>query len=465
MVEIKQHYVDCLAQASYAIYSEKEVFIIDPRRDVDQYIDEAKEQGAKIIGVMLTHLHADFVAGHRELARRAKAPLYIGKNAGPKYDFTALTDGMSVTFGKAKVEFLETPGHTPGDITAVLFDLDKSTTTPVAAFTGDTLFNGDVGRPDLLVSFGLKQRDLADMLYDTLHNKIMKLPDETVIYPGHGEGSLCGKSLASTTITSIKEQKEVNYALKAANKDIFFDQVKEQPRAPKYFLMNATMNINGPTDLSEVVDKVDGLEVEQFAAEVAKNDIIILDTRDGSDFAKGYVPGSINISLDGQFAVWAGIIVDLEKRILVVCDDGDEQESITRLARVGLENIAGYLKGGFESWAEAKKESLSYERLHAKSASEMIEKGEFKQFIDIRNNQKIANEGTIAGAKQMDLLDYFDNLEQLAGSDKREKILLVCSVGFQTPIAISLLQQAGYTNLYDINGGVYAWTNAKLPIT
>ncbi|MBL6990797.1 MAG: MBL fold metallo-hydrolase [Bacteriovoracaceae bacterium] len=459
MVEIKQHYLACLAQASYTIISEDQAFVIDPRRDISEYTDELYDLKLSLAGVMVTHLHADFISGVKELADWGSAPLFAGKNAHVEYDHTAVSDGSSITFGRARIDFLETPGHTPGDISALLFDLDKSETDPVAIFTGDTLFNGAVGRPDLLASFGFDRRDLANMLYESLYNKILKLPNHVVVYPGHGEGSLCGKSLAEGTITTIGEQKKNNYALQAMNKEHFFYLIKDQPKAPKYFVMNATMNKQGVCALATTLDKVPALSLESFQQLINEEDVFILDTRDGSDFADGFIPNSVNVSLDGQFAVWAGILVDPDKKIVIVADESEEEESIIRLSRVGLENIVGYLDGGFDSWKQHGMLVDNYTRIRAKNAQKYIESSEVGAVIDLRNMSKISKEGRIKDALHVDLLEVSENLEHLV-VDRKKKLLLFCSVGFQSPMAISMLRKMGHTNLVDIEGGMYAWKNA-----
>lgn len=462
MVTVKQHYLGCLAQASYVITSNQQSFVIDPRRDVQLYLDEASAEKNTIIGIMITHIHADFVAGHQELAELTNAPIYIGKQAGTEYDHRAIQQDMELTFGNAKIVFWETPGHTPGDISTVLYDLEKDPHHPIAVFTGDTLFNGDVGRPDLLASFGLQSDELASMLYDSLHKKILTLPDDTILYPGHGEGSLCGKNLAETCESTIGEQRKNNYALQAQSKAEFVNIVcLNQPTAPDYFLMDAVKNKQGVEPLLQVLEKIPALDYAAWKTTLGQKHVYYLDTRDNNDFSKNHLLGFTNISLDGQFATWAGIVLNQKWPVVFVCDDGDEEETMIRLARVGLDNIQGYLKGGFDM-IPADVQRSSFKRVTATDAKRLIDHSPDAITIDMRSCTQREKAGIMAGATAYNFINYPHNLKSTL-PPKDHPVFLFCNNGYQSPILASILKAQGYTDVIDIRGGFNSWVYAGLP--
>jgi hydroxyacylglutathione hydrolase len=335
---LKQFYLNCLAHASYLIGDEqtKTAAVIDPQRDVDHYIAFADDHGLTIRHVFLTHLHADFIAGHLELRDRVGATIYLGARASAEYAFTPLADGQAVAFGRVRLQAIETPGHTPESISIAVFDLDRSEREPYAVLTGDTLFVGDVGRPDLRVALGWTAADLGNLLYDSLRNKLLPLPDASLIYPAHGAGSLCGKAISKETVSTIGEQRRSNYALQPMSRQAFVDLVTaDQPDAPPYFTYDAVLNAKERPTLEEALaSSVNPMNVDQMLA-IQQIGGQILDTRDAADFAAAHLIGSINVGLGGQYATWAGTVIDREHPIVIIADPGREAEAATRLGRIG----------------------------------------------------------------------------------------------------------------------------------
>lgn len=459
----KQFYLPCLAHASYVIGDESAgiAAVVDPQRDTDHYTAFAAEHGLQIQHVILTHLHADFVAGHLELRDRVGAKIYLGAAAKAAYAFTPLRDGGVIEFGRVRLKFLETPGHTPESISIVVYDLNASESQPYAVLTGDTLFIGDVGRPDLRVALGWSATDLAGMLFDSLHQKLLKLPGASLVYPAHGAGSLCGKAISKETVSTIEEQRRLNYALQPMTKEAFIHVVTaDQPDAPAYFAYDAVLNTRERPTLDEALAR----EMKPLALdallELQAAGAQILDTRDPDEFAAAHLKGSINIGLGGQYATWAGTVLNHQNPIAIIASPGRESESAVRLGRIGFDNIAGYLQGGLES-AESRPDRIAFtQRLSAPFAADLLSSTEPPVAVDVRSPRE-REEKTIPGSLPMPLSRLTENLEKLP---KDQRLLLYCAGGYRSSIAASLLQRAGFSHVAEIAGGMAAWESAKLPV-
>lgn len=461
---LKQFYLNCLAHASYLVGDQHsgKAAVVDPQRDVQQYLDAAAEVGLHIEYVILTHLHADFLAGHLELRDRVGARICLGARAQAEYAFTPLADGDSVDLGRVQLRTLETPGHTPESISLVVFDLDASETSAVAVLTGDTLFVGDVGRPDLRVALGWAASDLGSMLYDSLHHKLLTLPDTSLVYPAHGAGSLCGKALSKETFSTIGEQRRVNYALQPMSKDAFVALVTaDQPEAPPYFTYDAVLNSKERATLDDTLERevqpipLDGvLALKQVGAQ-------ILDTREPGDFAAVHLDGSINVGLCGQYATWAGTVLDREHPIVIVSDPGKERESAMRLGRIGFDHVAGYLMNGLTSLEHRRGLDASTERLSPQTAAERTADGHGAALlVDVRGPGERAQR-RIAGSLSMPL----NQLTSRMGELPRDRPLVVyCAGGYRSSIAASLLQRAGFDGVSEMAGGITAWESAGLAV-
>ena len=372
----KQFYLNCLAHASYLIGDEiaRTAAVVDPQRDVEMYLAFAKEHGLQIKHVFLTHLHADFVAGHLELRDRAGATIYLGAKAQAEYRFTPLADGSVVELGRVRLKALETPGHTPESVSLLVFDLDRSETEPYAVLTGDTLFIGDVGRPDLRVALGWSASDLGGLLFDSLQSKLLPLPDASLVYPAHGAGSLCGKAISKETVSTIGEQRRVNYALQPMTKQAFIELVTaDQPEAPPYFVYDAVLNSKERPTLDEALQReLNPLSLDEVLA-LQKDGAQILDTREPEEFGAAHLAGSINVGLTGQYATWAGTVLNRVQPIVIVAAPGRENESAIRLGRIGFDHVAGYLQNGLQS-LESRPDLIAFtERLSAPFAAEFID--------------------------------------------------------------------------------------------
>ena len=348
---IKQYYLACLSHASYMITDEKTktAAVVDPQRDIDHYLNDAAAGGYTIKHVFLTHFHADFISGHIELRDQAGARIHLGSRAQAEFDCVQMKDGDAIEFGDVRLEVMETPGHTPEGITILVYDLATSSTEPLAALTGDTIFIGDVGRPDLLASIGVTADELADMLYDSV-NKLVRLPDSTLVYPAHGAGSLCGKALSNETVSTIGEQKKFNYALQPMSREAFKEIVTaDQPEAPEYFVHDAILNRKERTALHDAMEKqLQPLSIDEVLT-LEKSGAQLLDVRDGIDFEGGHLRGALNIALSGKYATWAGSMLSHEKPIVVIAEAGGEEEAVMRLGRIGFYNVAGFLAGGLRA--------------------------------------------------------------------------------------------------------------------
>jgi len=461
-VIFKQFYLPCLAHASYLIGDEKSAtaVVVDPQRDIDQYVAFASEHSLKIKHVFLTHLHADFVAGHLELRDRVGATIYLGGAAKAGYAFTPVRDGNVLELGSVRLKILETPGHTPESISILVFDLNASDTEPYAVLTGDTLFIGDVGRPDLRAALGWSAIDLGGMLFDSLHTKLLGLPDQSLVYPAHGAGSLCGKSLSKETVSTMGEQRRVNYALQPMSKEAFIQVVTaDQPDVPAYFTYDAVLNSEERPTLDQTLAHVSAMSLDDVLAlqEVGAQ---ILDTRDSSEFAAAHLDGSINIGLGGQYATWAGTILDRDHPIVIIADPGRENESATRLGRIGFDHIVGYLQDGLHSLRSRPDLTITTERLSAPFAAELLSSPQPPLAIDVRTPRE-RDQKYIAGSFGLPLNHLAENLDKLPHD---RALLVYCAGGYRSSIAASLLQNRGFRNVSEIAGGIAGWESAQLPI-
>jgi hydroxyacylglutathione hydrolase len=466
-MKIQQYYLACLSHASYMITDEKTktAAVVDPQRDIDQYLADAKAGGYTIKHVFLTHFHADFVAGHIELRDKAGATIHLGRRAEAEFSCVKMKDGDVVEFGDVKLEMMETPGHTPEGISILVYDLAKSRTAPLAVLTGDTLFIGDVGRPDLLASIGVTADELADMLYDSITNKLVKLPDATLVYPAHGAGSMCGKSLSKETVSTIGEQKKFNYALQPMSREAFKAIVTaDQPEAPDYFVHDAILNRKERASLGAAMEKtLKPLTLDEVLA-LEKSGAQLLDVRDGIDFEGGHLRGTLNIALNGKYATWAGSMLSHDKPIVVVAEEGGEEEAVMRLGRIGFDNVAGYLAGGMNALASRDDLVERTERITAPALAEWLagkrpDAGPAPLVIDVRSDAEHAG-GHIEGSLNIPLM----HLDERSGEIPADRPVAVhCEGGYRSAIAASLLQKLGRRDVHDMVGGYKAWLAAKLP--
>ncbi len=458
----KQFYLGCLAHASYLIGDEgaSTAAVVDPQRDIGQYLAFADEHGLEIKHVFLTHFHADFVAGHLELRDRTGARIYLGAAAKAGYAFEAVREGDTVEFGRVRLKILETPGHTAESISILVYDLGTSQWQPQAVLTGDTLFVGDVGRPDLRASLGWPARELGGMLFDSLHEKLLALPDEVLVYPAHGAGSLCGRALSKETVSSIGEQRRMNYALQPMSKERFIQLVTaDQPEAPGYFTYDAVLNSQERPTLEQSLARVRALTLEEVL-ELQRAGGQILDTRDPGEFAAAHLAGSINIGLGGQYATWAGTLLDREHPIVIIADPGRESESAMRLGRIGFDHVAGYLRDGLESLSKRPDLTAKTERVSAAFAAERMRSGEAPVVIDVRSKQE-REEKFIEGSVSMPLNHLMERASELP---VERCLLLYCAGGYRSSIAASLLQRRGFRRAGEIAGGMAGWEAAQLPV-
>ena len=452
----KQFYLGCLAHASYMIGSQGEAAVVDPRRDVDTYIDEAREQCFEIQHVIETHLHADFVSGHQELARRTGAKIYFGAKAGARFDFVPVVEGDEIRVGQVTLRFLETPGHTPESVSVLVIDHSVST-EPKAVLTGDTLFIGDVGRPDLLGS-KMSAQELAGMLYDSLHGKLLALPDSVEVYPAHGAGSLCGRNISSETSSTIGQQRQFNYALRPMPKEEFVRMMTtDLPEAPAYFSRDVAINRDGASELAELPDPA-ALAARDVEA-LQKRGAIVLDTRPAAQYGAGHVPGSLHIGLSGQFASWAGALISPRTPILLVAEEEEEvREARTRLARVGIDNVAGYLAGGILEWDRAGLPLATMEQVNVEELDARLREGRAGRVVDVRRPAEW-QAGHIPDAVHLPLNTLAQNAVAL---DRSEPLAVICAGGFRSSIGTSILEQQGFTKVTNVVGGMAAWTGSGL---
>ena len=461
-MKIEQLYTGCLAQGAYYIRSENEAVIIDPLRETGPYVERAKADGAVIKYVLETHFHADFVSGHLDLAAKTGAAIVYGPTASPSFPVHIAADGEMIRFGKVSIKVLHTPGHTMESVTYLLQDEQDK---PVAIFSGDTLFLGDVGRPDLAQkAANMTSEQLAGMLYDSLRNKIMVLPDYITVYPAHGAGSACGKNMMKETVDTLGNQKKMNYALRAdmTREEFIREVLDEMPPPPAYFPENVRLNREGYERLEQVLERsVRPLSPAAFEAAAGESEALLLDTRAAVDFGQAFVPGSVNIGIDGSFAPWVGALVPgVDHPLLLIAPEGREEEVITRLARVGYTNVLGFLKGGVASWIQAGKETDSITGVDvAEFASVLAD--EKIPVLDVRKPSEYQAEH-VEGAINTPL-DFLN--DHMSAIPSEGKAYVYCAGGYRSMIALSILRSRGWRNLIDVRGGFKAISETSVPRT
>jgi glyoxylase-like metal-dependent hydrolase (beta-lactamase superfamily II)/rhodanese-related sulfurtransferase len=460
-MQVEQIYTGCLAQGAYYITSNGEAAIIDPLREIEPYIERAKRDGVTIKYIFETHFHADFVSGHIDLAKATGATIVYGPNANPTYDVHIAADGEEFKLGNVSIKVLHTPGHTMESSCFLLKDENGKDT---ALFSGDTLFIGDVGRPDLAQkAASMTQEQLAATLFHSLRNKVMTLADDVTVYPAHGAGSACGKNMSKETVSTIGEQKAQNYALRANMTEAEF--VKEVTDGllppPGYFGMNVMMNKTGYDNITEVMQRgMQALTPDAFEIAANETGAVMLDTRNAQKFSDGFVPNSINIGLDGQFAPWVGALIpDVKQQLLLITDEGQEEETVKRLARVGYDFVLGYLKGGIEAWKSAGKEVDTITRISADDFAERFKAEPI--VIDVRRPGEFAAEH-VDGAKSIPL-DFIN--EDMAQFPKDDPFIIHCAGGYRSMIAASILKSRGYENFIEVAGGFGAISKTDVPKT
>ena len=453
-MKIEQIYTGCLAQGAYYLVSGNEAVIIDPLREIEPYLERAKRDGVQIKYILETHFHADFVSGHVDLAKATGATIVYGPNASPSFDFHSAKDGEFLHFGALKMEVLHTPGHTMESTCFLLYNNDGN---PEALFSGDTLFIGDVGRPDLAQKAAtMTQEDLAGLLYDSLRSKIMTLPDSVTVYPAHGAGSACGKNMSKETFDTLGNQKKVNYALRSdMDRSTFIKELTDGLLPPpSYFGMNVAMNKKGYDSIHDVMARgLKALSRDQFTS--LAPEALILDTRPATEFAQGFIPGSIFIGLEGQFAPWVGALIpDVAQEIILVTPDGKEEETVRRLARVGYDNVRGYLDGGIRAWNDSLD---SIGRLEASQVEQGLAVNEL--LIDVRKPGEYESEH-LADVPSIPL-DFIN--ERMAEFPKDKELVLLCGGGYRSMIAASILKARGFEGIKDVIGGYAALAKTDLP--
>lgn len=457
---IEQLYTGCLAQGAYYIESEGQAAIIDPLRETSPYIRKAAKASAQIKYIFETHFHADFVSGHLDLAKKTGATIVYGPNANTSYNVYHAVDGETFSLGNVTIKVLHTPGHTLESTTYLLID---ETGKDRAIFTGDTLFIGDVGRPDLAIKGNLTEHDLAGMLYDSLYTKIVPLADDIIVYPAHGAGSACGKNMSKETTDTLGNQKRFNYALKTKSKEEFIEKVLDGlTAAPAYFAENARLNKEGYEPIDRVLQRGNqALSPNAFDAAVNETGALVLDVRPAADFARGFIPNSINIGLDGQFAPWVGALIpDLTQPIALVTPLGQENETVLRLARVGYDHCIGFLDGGFSSWQQAGKEVDTIDSISAEEFADRRQQKPNLDVIDVRKPDEFAN-GHVENAENYPLDNLNDHMADISNS---EPVYIHCAGGYRSMVASSILKARGFDNVVNVEGGIAAIRKANVPI-
>lgn len=460
-MKIKQYYLGCLAHASYMIIDEhtRTAAVVDPQRDVAQYLADAKDEGLAIKHVFLTHFHADFLAGHIELRDEVGAKIYLGAAAEADYDFAPVHDGDAIEFGEVRIEVMETPGHTPEGISLLVYDCAVNDEQPHAVLTGDTLFIGDVGRPDLLASVGVSAEELAELLYESI-DKLRRLPSQTLVYPAHGAGSLCGKNLSDETVSTIGEQRRYNYALQPMAKDEFLAMVlAEQPDAPDYFVYDATRNRHERPNLDATrAAALKPLSFDELLQLRAEHDAQVLDVRKSVEFESLHLRGAIGIDLGGKFATWCGTLLSHDRPIVVIADPGQEEEAITRLGRIGFDNAAGYLQDGMQAIEHEPELLESTLRITAGDAADMLAERTDVALLDVRTEPERAAAGYIEGSLNVPLNQLPQRMGELPGD---KQLIVHCAGGYRSAIACSLLLQQGVSCM-DLIGGYQAWRSCMV---
>ncbi len=460
-MNIEQIYTGCLAQGAYYITSNGEAAIIDPLRETKPYLERLEKDDVKLKYIFETHFHADFVSGHLDLSKKTGAPIVYGPKANPEFDFVSAKDNQIFEVGDITIKVLHTPGHTMESTSYLLMDENGKET---ALFSGDTLFLGDVGRPDLAQkAASMTQEELAGLLYDSLYNKILPLADDIMVYPAHGAGSACGKNMMKETQDTLGNQKKVNYALNQPDKESFVKAVTDGLTPPPgYFGMNVAMNKKGYGSFDEVLEKgMKALTPDEFETVAETTGALILDTRDAGDFAKGFVPNSINIGLDGDFAPWVGaMIMDVKQPLLLVTYEGEEEEAVTRLSRVGFDAVAGYLKGSIKSWKDAGKETDNVNRITAEEFFGKLKVGETNVFDVRKESEYTAEHVEEAYSKPLDFIN-----DWVKDINPDEHFFVHCAGGYRSMIASSILQSRGYRNFSEVEGGFDAIAKTGAPKT
>jgi glyoxylase-like metal-dependent hydrolase (beta-lactamase superfamily II)/rhodanese-related sulfurtransferase len=460
---LKQYYLNCLAHASYLVGdpSSGTAVIVDPQRDIDAYVNDAVSNGLQIRHVFLTHFHADFLAGHVELRDRTGAAIHLGAKAQAEFAFTPMADGDSLDLGRVRLTVLETPGHTVESISILVFDLDVDARQPQAILTGDTLFVGDVGRPDLRASLGWSATDLGKMLYHSVRDKLLPLPDATLVYPAHGAGSLCGKQLSQETVSTIGEQRRTNYALQPMSEPDFIELVTaDQPDAPSYFTYDAVLNTKERPTLSQMLE----LQLKPLDVDVLRSlqsvGAQVVDVRDPLDYARAHLTGSINIGLGGSYATWAGTILDREKPIVIIAEPGRQEEAAMRLGRIGFDSVVGYLRDGISALESRTDLMTGTTRVTPAEAAAALASEAPPLVVDVRAPREWQT-SHIDGSVNIPL----NHLSQrIAEVPPGRAVLVYCAGGYRSSIAAGLLQLQGHTNLTELNGGLAAWEAASLPV-
>ena len=455
----KQFYLGCLAHASYLIGSDGVGAVVDPQRDVDTYVEAAREAGLEIRYIFETHVHADFVSGHRELAARTGAQIVFGRRAAATFPHIPVADGDRIDVGSLRFDILETPGHTPEGISIVVSDTAEHA-QPVRVLTGDTLFIGDVGRPDLVGSKGFSASDMAGMLFDSLHDKLLRLDDAVEVYPAHGAGSLCGRSMSQERSSTIGAQRVSNYALVPMSKDAFISLMTTAlPEQPAYFALDAEMNRHGAIAL-DAIPKPKAMTANAVR-DAMRAGALVLDVRPSEIYGPEHLFGSMNVGLDGQFAPWAGSLIPFERRIIIVAPALTQvDETVMRLARIGLMTVDGYLEGGVDAWKAAGFAMGSVPQISVQELAHRIARGIDGQLIDVRRPPEIET-GIAPGAMPITLTSLEASLDRL---DPLQPITIVCGSGYRSSIAASLLESSGFTDITNVDGGMSAYNEAKLPI-
>jgi len=458
---LKQYYLGCLAHASYLVADQVggRAAVIDPQRDIEQYVADAAELDCAIEHVFLTHMHADFIAGHLELRDRVGATIHLGARASAEYQFIPMANGDEVRLGRVRLSVLETPGHSPESISILVFDPEQSEERPHAVLTGDTLFIGDVGRPDLRAALGWSADQLASMLYDSLRDKLLPLPDDTLVYPAHGAGSLCGKNLSTDTVSTIGVQRGYNYALAPMSRERFIEIVTtDQPDTPAYFTYDAVLNARERPTLDDALEReLRPLALEQLLELVAQG-AQLLDTRDQAEFEGAHIRGALNIGLGGSFATWCGTILDPGRTVVLVAEPGREVEAATRLGRIGFDTVAGYLAGGMQQLERAPELVGRIERITAASTAEQLGAPDPPLLLDVRTIRE-HGEAHIKGAVSMPLSQLAEHVGELPAD---RAIVVYCASGYRSAIASSMLRREGLPRVANLVGGLGAWNSAQL---
>ncbi|HEY9285564.1 MAG TPA: MBL fold metallo-hydrolase [Pyrinomonadaceae bacterium] len=460
-MHFKQFYLGCLAHASYLVGSDGEAAVVDPQRDVDQYLAEAEAHGLEIKYVVETHLHADFVSGHCELAARTGAEIVFGRAARAAFPHRAVSDGDEIRVGRVRLRFVETPGHTPEGVSVLVIDTEVSD-EPQKVLTGDTLFIGDVGRPDLAGSKGFTSEQMAALLYDSLHGKLLKLDDAVEVFPAHGAGSMCGRNISKETSSTIGRQRRTNYALAPMPKDEFVRMMtSDLPAAPAYFSRDAEINRTGAAALDSLprpapLAPADVLRLQRGGSH------LVLDARPAAQFGAGHVPGALNVGLGGQFATWAASLIRPEAKIILVAEDEAKvDEAVMRLARVGLETVAGNLGGGMSAWHEAGLETATVEQISVEDLRRRLDEEPDLQVLDVRRAAEY-DAGHVPGAR-LSTLASLDS-DPLEGLDPERPVAVICAGGYRSSAATSLLAPRGFRRLLNVTGGTSAYVNAGFPV-